>query len=347
MLILSGDEGWTVTNGIGAAALGGEDLAIAAGEARRVARGILIDTWTAEVVTALHERGIRPLLLKGPATACWLYADEPWARTYVDIDLLVAPTDFAGAEAALRRIGFQQPIDPAGLVWHAWTWVRPFDGAKVDLHLTLHCLEHLPAAQVWAEVSRDAETCDIRGVAVAIPGIVARTLQVALHVDAAEDQGSKPAEDLRRALAQVDRDTWSAAADVARRLGVAPAMGARLRQTQDGRRLADELGLPEGGVIRDHLLADIAESRTSPRAYLLWCLTSQTTYRARARWIIQREVPPRRYMRELYPLARKGDLGLVAAYGLRMGRDVVRLPGAVLGWIRFTRRMKGDPTARR
>ena len=52
---------------------------------------------TAEVVTALRDAEIESLLLKGPATVRWLYADDPSARLYTDVDLLVPPAAFAAA----------------------------------------------------------------------------------------------------------------------------------------------------------------------------------------------------------------------------------------------------------
>ena len=56
---------------------------------RTTALALAIDAVTAQVVTALRANGIRPLLLKGPSIAGWLYGDGA-ARPYGDSDLLVA-----------------------------------------------------------------------------------------------------------------------------------------------------------------------------------------------------------------------------------------------------------------
>src|SRR5687768_16970288 len=73
------------------------------------AESLLIDHWTAEVVSRLHAIGVQPLLLKGPATARWLYADDPAARDYADIDLLVAPDSYGATEAVLEGLGYTRP----------------------------------------------------------------------------------------------------------------------------------------------------------------------------------------------------------------------------------------------
>ena len=67
-------------------------------------RTVWVDWCTARVVRALRDRGVRPLLLKGPAVATWLYAENPRVRAYTDVDLLVAPTDRETAEAVLAEL---------------------------------------------------------------------------------------------------------------------------------------------------------------------------------------------------------------------------------------------------
>src|SRR3954463_13466769 len=113
-------------------------------------RSIWVDWCTAQAVKALRAEGVRPLLLKGPAVARWLYAENPRRRPYVDVDLLVAPDERAAAERALAALGYDRPAR----TWraeeppHAMEWARPSDGAVVDLHRTLHGCEHLDDATV-------------------------------------------------------------------------------------------------------------------------------------------------------------------------------------------------------
>ena len=76
---------------------------------RNTALALAVDAVTAEVVTALRDAGIRPLLLKGPSIAGWLYGDGA-ARPYGDSDLLVSPGSYRPAENALRALGFARSV---------------------------------------------------------------------------------------------------------------------------------------------------------------------------------------------------------------------------------------------
>src|SRR5436305_6385068 len=74
---------------------------------RNVAWELALDSALAEVAGELERRGVQSLLLKGPALARWLY-DEVTARSYADIDLLIAPDQFGTARACLGELGFDR-----------------------------------------------------------------------------------------------------------------------------------------------------------------------------------------------------------------------------------------------
>jgi hypothetical protein len=301
---------------------------------KRVAQCRQVDRWTAEVVSAFGARGIRPILLKGPAIARWLYSDAE-ARSYCDVDVLVSPSQLIDAEEVLREIGFDEPVHPKWLLPHARAWIRASDGARVDLHRILHAMQAISPESVWEETSTGAESCVVGGLRVDIPGPVMRTLHVVLHTRGGEDPQSQASEDLRRALAQVDRPTWSAAADMARRLSVADDMGQRLRQSPDGSVLADELGLPSVGSLRSYARSELPLS-----GYAFWCFGALPNYRAKIRWIVQRQFPTRSYMEQRYRLARSGVVGLGASYAVRLLTSCVGLPRATLNWVRFKHHLK-------
>ena len=312
------------------------EWAVAFAKLGRGARCWQIDRWTAEVVTAMRADGIRPLLLKGPGTARWLYPD-PADRAYRDVDLIVSPSQLAGAQLVLRRIGYEELVYPTWVEPHARCWVRPADGAQVDLHRTLHCLEGAPGEDVWEAVTTGAEELLVGGVSVEIPGPAARALHLLLHLAPNEDPTSQASEDLRQAFNQVDHQVWQSAATLARRLGVEGDMGQRLRDTSEGADLARELGLPLEGSLESSLMFAIGRSDVSPRLFALWCLSSKTTVRAKVGWILQRQFPPRRFMEEAYPPARSGRVGLAASYLQRAAESGSRLPAAVVQWRRFRR----------
>lgn len=214
---------------------------------RSVAGRLVVDSWTAEAVAALRAEAVPVVLLKGPAVARWLYAEAPHTRPYTDVDLLVAPTEVDRAVGVLRRLGYRggERVRLALAADHATTLQREGDGATVDLHWKLHGMEHLPAdAPVWALLTANVEELAVAGRPVAVLGVVARTLHVALHLEPDDGLASQPWEDLRRAVDRVDRTTWAAAAALARALDVDAEMGARLRLQPAGAALADDLGLP-------------------------------------------------------------------------------------------------------
>lgn len=228
-----------------------------------------IDATTAEVVVALRRRGIRAVLLKGPVVQRWLYAEDPWTRTYCDTDLLVAPGDLCRSEAVLEDLGFERPLHPQWLQPHAVSWSRPSDQAFVDLHRTLHGLETISEHLVWSEVIAGGESCVVAGQTVDIPGLAMRTLNVVMHVSFADAKDAKVYIDLSRALDRIDRATWQSAADLARRLGVDDEMGARLRLVDQGVTLADDLDLPAIGSLRSYGRAglesgDLSKPATCP-----------------------------------------------------------------------------------
>lgn len=297
-----------------------------------------IDGWTAEVVTALRAAGIRPILLKGPAIARWLYADGD-ARSYRDLDLMVGPRQLHRTETVLMTMGFQEPLATDRMIMHARIWVRPADGAAVDLHRTLHCAEYASAARVWAAVAGDTESIPVGGVDVEIPGAAVRVLHVALHASPAEKRSSQALADLARAIERVDPETWRAAAAVSRRLGVEGAMAQHLRQTPEGAALADQLRLPDTGPVSAYMAAGVTRPDVSASGFMLWSLASQKGPGARVRWILRHQFPSRPFMEHYYPMARRGAVGLVASYGVRAGHSLLRLPSAVANLARLERRL--------
>lgn len=300
------------------------------------------NAWTVEVVDALRRRGIRAVLLKGPVIAHWLYAADPVARTYCDVDLLVSPDDRDQAEAALEQIGFSRPMHPEWLRTHARTWLRAADGANVDLHRTLHGMETISERLVWDEVLAGAEALVVAGVEVDILGLDMRALHTVMHLASYDTPQSKPTEDLRRALSQLDRPSWQRAAELARRLGVDDEMGCRLRMLPDGEALAGELGLPAVGKLWSYGRWAIVQGNQPGDIYPFVSFSSVRALSGRARWVVQRQFPSPDYMRFRYPVARKGRIGLAMSYLVRALDSAARLPGALRSWHSFNESLRGD-----
>ncbi len=274
-----------------------------------VAQTLLADSVTPEVVQALHAAGIRPVLLKGPALADWLYQDG--SRTYQDTDLLVDPARVEQAELVLTRLGFKHPpVDdiPLDRPWHAHAWFRR--GRNVDLHRTLIGVR-VPPRELWKVLSTRTETTQVGGAEVEILDPPARALHVALH--AAQD-GTRPGKnaqrDLARALACVPTQVWEEAADLAARLDAVPAFAAGLRLFPAGEALATRLGLPESRSVEVALRASAAP----PLSLGFDWLANTPGLRPKLAFLAHKLVPPLAFMQAWTPLAHRGPLGLVAAY---------------------------------
>ncbi len=207
------------------------------------------DSTAAEVSTALRERGIRAVLLKGPALARWLY-DQPSERTYVDADLLVAPDRLADARRTLEELGFaphEEGKAPPGTPEHAEPWRRRGLPGGVDLHYTVFGCG-VPPEQVWPLVTAGTEQLDVGGADLEVPSLEVRTLLVAIHAAQHGPGVAKPAEDLRRALAVAGDEVWAGAAALAEQLETELTFASGLGMAEGGAELARRLGLVDPTV---------------------------------------------------------------------------------------------------
>ena len=193
----------------------------------------------------MREAGIRPLLLKGPSIAAWLYRDG--ARS--PLRRLRSP----GGPGPIGRPGTSfgssdfAPLCVAGYV-HTWHSGTPRHGGValdsiVDLHRSLIGIS-APPDTVWEELPADTDTLRVGGIDVEVLRVPARALHVALHAAEHGADLPHPLEDLARALRVADDDVWREAAELARRIDALPAFAAGLRFDPDGARLAERLELP-------------------------------------------------------------------------------------------------------
>jgi hypothetical protein len=266
-----------------------------------------VDGFTAEVVAELGLAGIRPILLKGPALATWLYGRAP--RNYADADLLIAPDEQAEAMRILERLGFErvaeEKVAPQEGPPHAWPWARARDGAEVDLHHTLFGVGVGPEV-VWDELAGKTEPLTVAGAEVEAPTAPVRALVVALHAAQHGPGGDKHIEDLARALDRADWETWAEAAALAARLDASHTFATGLRLVRPGERLADRLGLVDASLVES--------SARAPLVIGLDRLAHTRGIAAKLRLVGRELVPRRDYMRWRFRIARRGVAGLAAAY---------------------------------
>ena len=267
------------------------------------ARGLRIDRVTGEVVGALRDAGIASLLIKGPVLARRLY-DDGAARPYIDSDLLVGPPQFAVAEDVLVARGFERVGDEERVLpeWarHSHELMRPQEGICVELHWRLMHYG-APPQVVWEAFTRNSARLSVGGVLVDVPADPLLALHTAVHV-AEHGAMRSPAEDLSRALDRFPFEVWLAAAELARELDVTSAMAAGLWLLEQGRPMAEALGLGPDGVA----------------AFALERVSRAESWREKARLALGIAFPTPEHMRSFNkPLARFGTAGLAAAYAWR------------------------------
>jgi hypothetical protein len=305
---------------------------------RLVAAGaeVAVEATAAEVVGALQSAGIRAILLKGPSTARWLY-DRESTRISIDVDLLIGPADRAAAEAVLARLGFTPfPSNVAGEeVSHAYTWDRGADGIGVDLHLNLPGVG-VSSEDAWPILSRDTEKPVVGGLAVEVLPPAGRAMHVALHAAQHGPGFEQPIADLERALDLLPPETWEEAAALALRLEADPLFAAGLDLLEGGRVVLARLNLPERRTVEATLRA------TTPPDLSLGFhrLAGTAGWRPKLAFVARKVVPPRAWMRSCVPLARRGRLGLAAAYVLRPMSLLRRAGPGFRAWRRAIRKAR-------
>jgi len=274
------------------------------------------DVVAAEVAEALRIAGIRSILLRGPSIARHVYGKGEF-REYFDVDLLVAPSAMAQAERILADHGFahsavlgQRSDDRPP--WSR-TWERVSDGRNVDLHTIIVGVGVEPE-QLWALLIEDVEPVEV--VRTRLEGLNAHATAVVIALHAAHHGSDvrKPLHDLARAIERFPQPTWEAAAALAERLAATSAFAAGLRLIPAGAELAYRLQLRNDASAEVMLRAGGAP----PMALGFEWLTHVPGFRAKARLVAGKVVPDTEFMRAWSPLARRGRVGLAAAYGLRV-----------------------------
>jgi Uncharacterised nucleotidyltransferase len=313
----------------GPAALGANELLAAAGS-------LTLDAVAAEVVATFQRVGIRSVLLRGPAIARWLY-DDGTPRPYSDIDLLVAPSEFAAAEGILVDLGFvQHSLEvalPAERPRHAHTWERA--RLMVDLHRTLIGIA-APPEQAWARLGSETANMTVGGTQIEVLRRPALAVILALHAAHQGAEFDRPLEDLGRALERASADVWEEAAAQAEALEAIPAFATGLRLLPTGEAVAARLGLSSEHWAR----GDVEGGKTWHLARTLGWLVETPGLAAKLRFLVGRLFPAPAVMRSRLPIARRGRLGLLLAYPWR----IALLLRYVLGAVRTLRAVRRRPS---
>jgi hypothetical protein len=287
---------------------------------------IALDSAAVELIELLRERGVRAVVLRGPAIAARLYPDR--TRGYEDIDLLVDPAELGTVEEAVRAAGFEL----AARDTHAAPWIRRADGVNLDLHTTLVGVGASPEL-VWRELAGAVDALDLGRGEFDVLQEPALALNIALHAAQHGVEGGKSLEDLARALELFPEQTWLAATALATRLDAIPAFATGLRLLPTGAAQAERLGLPV-----DHSRElTLRAGSPPPTALGFWRLAETRGFAAKARLLARELAPSPAFMRAMYPVARRGPAGLAAAYLWRPVALAGQVGPGFLAWRRARR----------
>lgn len=309
---------------------------------RAAAVGLAVDAVTVEVVRAFDAAALPSLLLKGPATALWLY-DRNEVRAYGDTDLLVPRERLLDARRVLGELGFsfaQAGARADELTPHAEEWRRPYDAASVDLHWTLLQIS-ADSGLVWELLSSASESISVAGLYVKVPKEAARCLIVALKAIEHGVASERSILDLARAVAQVSLDTWQQCVAMASVLDATELLAAALGLVPSGQGLAQELGL---APVRDPrlLLKGLIQEPGERDNALMWArLYAEQGLRAKVRFLRLSLAPSRYVLDEYWSDGRNGQVALARAY---LRRLVANLHPGLGAWQRALREA-GEATA--
>lgn len=275
---------------------------------RVVAEGLLVEQASSDVVKALTQAGVRPILLKGPLQQWWLEAGGS-PRVSVDIDILVSHVELEHAEATLGTLGYTRAValpDEPGRE-HSSAWAAP-DRYPVELHWSLVGAD---ADRVWDVLSNETETAQLLREQVEVPNESARCAIVALH--AAQHGIGEPAifGDLEKALVVGSTETWRCASELAAAMGGWTPFAGALSLTERGRELLDELGAEPPALDEREALSLLTPAPTSRGFFFLG---REHGARAKVAFLLTKLAPSPEFMRLRYPMARNGSAGLAVSY---------------------------------
>ena len=297
---------------------------------------LLVDRTTARISRIFTADGIPHLLLKGP-TFGWFWPG-PATRAYGDVDLLVPVARFRDAVAVLEREGFRRRPG-LGLTVHSWTFDR-FAGHRqtVDLHRTIPGVG-MPPELLWDALRPHSVEHRVADASVMGLDRTATTVHAVVHAASRGPDQAKNLLDVERLL-EHPATPWAAASELARSLGADQMMRIGLLQVDGGAALAARLALGDPDPFVRHLATS-----SIPTKYLVKLRTVPLRHR------------PRLVLRQLFPtvdalradgpgFARRGRLGLCAAYVARPFWLAARLALATGAYVWFGLRARRDRGAR-
>ena len=202
----------------------------------------------------------------------------------------------------------------------------------MDLHWSLIGVGAAPDDH-WRVLASSTEKMVVGGVEVEVLAPEAIAFHVALHAGQHGPANPRSLADLQRALETLDRSTWRAASELAKRLQATELFAGGLRLLPAGEALAAELSLSERKAVVTVLL-------TRSQVVLGMGLErlARTPGLRRKLILLGRElVPTRAFMRSWWPKVERGRVWLVAGYLWRPVWLLIHVGPALIAWRRAVR----------
>ena len=303
------------------------------------AQALALDAAAVDTIRRLEAADIDVLLIKGPVTGLRLYPGSPGARNYCDVDLLVAPDNFAAAQHVLAGNGYEPGapgVRPSEIDDREVKWYYPGDARlPIDLHRSLGWVGD-PLA-LWDRLWTDRTSMSLQGAAVQVPDVAGSALVLALHASRA-GRAQKPYRDLARAVVMFDDAHWRRAIETARACDAMPGFALGLDAVPEARPLLARFDLPI--TARPAMLVAASHSQAGSMFGAVMRLRGR---RAVTRYLIDMAFPSVARMHQARPASRAGRLALARAYGHRWLRAARTLPR---GLVDLRQARNGGPAGR-
>ena len=176
-------------------------------------------------------------------------------------------------------------------------------------------------------LSRRTEPMEVGGRVVRVLAPAPRAVHLALHAAQHSAEALKSQVDLKLAIEQLPEETWREAVEVARELEALPAFAAGLLTNHEGAELAERLGVSDERSV-EALLA----MSPVPLAQGFNQLATTPGLLAKLRLVLEELFPSPTFMRWWSPLAKRGPIGLAAAYLWRPVWFALRAGPGFLAW---------------
>lgn len=308
------------------------------------AQSLAIDQVTGEVVRRLQTHGVRPVLLKGPSIARWLY-DDGHARPYCDIDLLVGPIDLHDSAQVLSDLGYTLSSRGEFVEWlrhdhgrerelvrgEGARWDRA-DSPPVDLHCTLPGAL-APPERCWTVLSAETHKLSVGGTVVEVLRPVALALHIVLHAVTSGVGNKKALGDLARALGRLPPEEWEQVLEMAKQLDALETFAVGLSLVPGGPVLAQRLGVPPPVSVDPLVYA----AGTGRQALPFEHMAAARGLRRKLALAARVTVPTPAFVRVWYPQVCQRGGGLLAGYVYRLWWVIRKAPGGLWAWGRARR----------